>query len=557
MHYLLAFFFPVFITLIATPIGISRCERWGLLDHPDARKNHRKPTPLAGGLVIFPLTVAGLLVGFWGDSRLYYLIPAITLIFCFGIWDDLKTIHYSIKFLVQTAAAALVILSGLQVDLNGLGFLHHAPKETVWLISIVITLLWIVGLTNAVNLIDGLDGLASGLVFIALVGVVSVGLNSGVNGETSFALIIAGGVLGFLRYNLLPARTFLGDSGSLLLGFNVAFISIIHSAKSATFLTLAVPILFIAIPMVDTVWVFTRRSLNGTNPFKPDRGHLHHRLLELNFTPRQTLGYFYIFSVLLGSAGLLMANEKRPFYLSLAAVFIALMLVIVKMLQVFNFHSFIYRLNLKIWAFGQLARGYDFDQPFGLGAVGVILILLPINISLALLSPAGGGEIFIACSVLVALLGIFDILGTRKNGNGQKDTFVSISLFFLFFLIQLELLYLWHPHALFQGNIVPYISGLIILAAVVVSVFSRSFLVFIDEPLEIIILYTGFTLCVAIKYAIGVSNFLPFILVPVNSMSLLLIVKAVLKRSQIRETADAPSSVRSALWKYIFAKSSW
>ena len=300
MNYLLLFLLGAFFTLLLTPRAIRLCYRWGLLDHPEDRKIHKVSTPLAGGLVLFPLILTGLVFMPLPVERLIYLAVAITAIFITGLWDDKHRIHFSTKFLFQTAAALFVIKAGFLFDLDRIFFLKGTDFQPSYIFSVFITVLWIVGITNAVNLIDGVDGLAAGLSLIAFAGIGALSLASGSLTPAIPCIIMVGGILGFLRYNIFPAQTFLGDSGSLLLGFTLSVASIVKSAKTSTFLVLVVPVLFLAIPMLDTSLAFTRRAIQKKNPFQADREHLHHRLLELNFSTTQVLGIFYGLSALLG-----------------------------------------------------------------------------------------------------------------------------------------------------------------------------------------------------------------------------------------------------------------
>ena len=536
MIYLLAFFIPVFITLIATPVAISWCERWGLLDHPDERKNHSKPTPLAGGLVLFPVIIAAIIIAFHSDIRMPFFILAVSLIFVVGIWDDLKGIHFSTKLAAQTGAAMIMILSGVHVHfakiiyLNKLG-IHLSPAADE-IASGLVTFLWIVGITNAVNLIDGLDGLASGLSLNAIIGLFAIAIMGNKNGIALFSLILAGGILGFLRYNLHPAKTFLGDSGSLLLGFTISVMAILQSAKTTTFMVLVIPIIFIAIPMLDTLWAFARRMLKGRHPFEPDREHLHHRLLDLNFTPRQTLGYFYAFSVIMGGTGLWLFQDKSLLVITVSFILLALMVGIIKFMQIFDLHHIVFEANVKLWAFAVRTKGHDLDHSMGLGAGLAILILLPINLVLAFYLPNGNRNVLVAGSLLVAALGLFDIIELR-NGKRFKDIFLSISIFFLLLLGQVTTLLLWPGYLL---DVPRMISVVIILVAVslIVSWKSGGFVLLLDEPFEIIVFYMGMVICGYAKIATGATSFAPFIVAFVNSIALLLIFKTVLKKPQFK-----------------------
>ncbi|TYB33404.1 MAG: hypothetical protein FXF49_06520, partial [Flexistipes sinusarabici] len=255
-----------------------------------------------------------------------------------GICDDICNIRPRYKLLAQIAAATIVIFYG------NITFDFNAPQY----IEIIITYLWIIGVTNAVNLIDGMDGLASGL---ALIGFVALGVAASFQGNvyfTALCFVMVGSILGFLRFNLPPAIVFMGDTGSLFLGFTISVFSLIISYKSGTVFSVLVPAMFVSIPVFDTFLAISRRLCRGKHPFSPDKEHLHHRLLELHFTSEQTLLIFYFLSALLGAVAVIFNNKEIKYGLIIAFILIYLFLIILKMSHLFNLSQIVRRLNDKI-----------------------------------------------------------------------------------------------------------------------------------------------------------------------------------------------------------------
>ncbi|MEC9493311.1 MraY family glycosyltransferase [Flexistipes sp.] len=266
------------------------------------------------------------------------LIAGATVIVIVGICDDICNIRPRYKLLGQIAAATIIIFYG------NIFFEFNAPLY----LEIILTYFWILGVTNAVNLIDGMDGLASGL---ALIGFVALGVAASLQGNVYFAtlcFVMVGSILGFLRFNLPPAVIFMGDTGSLFLGFTISVLSLIISYKSGTVLSVLVPVMFISIPVFDTFLAIIRRLSKGEHPFSADKEHLHHRLLELHFTTKQTLLTFYSLSALLGAVAVIFNNKEIKYGLIIAFILIYVFLIILKISHLFNLNQIVIRVNDKI-----------------------------------------------------------------------------------------------------------------------------------------------------------------------------------------------------------------
>jgi UDP-GlcNAc:undecaprenyl-phosphate GlcNAc-1-phosphate transferase len=278
---------------LITPQIIRAAKRWHLFDAPDsARHLHEHPVPRLGGVAVFIATMLGIastllyaparhsLAADWHRFVLALLLGG-SVLFAAGLVDDLRRIRPIAKILAQCVAALIVASLGFRIEILGIGatVLHLG-----WL-AIPVTMLWIVAVTNAFNLIDGLDGLATGIAIVALTTVFAAALGLGNLQVATVSLILIGALIGFARYNFSPARIFLGDSGSLFIGFMLAVLSVHGSIKSATAVLVAIPLFALAIPLLDVSVSILRRWLRGVPIFAPDARHIHHRLLALGLTP--------------------------------------------------------------------------------------------------------------------------------------------------------------------------------------------------------------------------------------------------------------------------------
>jgi len=326
LTYLFLFGLPFAASLVLTPLLILLDRRLGLLDLPDERRKlHAKPVPTAGGAVIFvsfglALAVNQALFGpAWGvPLRLSLgLILGLSLVAGLGLVDDWRKIGPWPKLGVQLLAGGVLYAFGF-----GVGELTHPFGSQIslgWL-GLPATLIWVLLVTNAINLIDGVDGLAAGIVMVSLATLVAVSLRAGEVKVLYFAGLLGGALAGFYGYNFPPARIFLGDCGSLLLGFGLAAISLIENRKGTTTLSLLVPLVAMGVPILDTGLAFLRRSRNGISPLKPDRDHLHHRLLRLGLTPRQVVLLFVYATLYLGFSATLMALLPKTYVLMMVLV---------------------------------------------------------------------------------------------------------------------------------------------------------------------------------------------------------------------------------------------
>jgi UDP-GlcNAc:undecaprenyl-phosphate GlcNAc-1-phosphate transferase len=281
------------LALFAAPLGIFLARRWGMIDQPGSApyKTHTRPMPLAGGLVIFPVLVlsAWLLGGFANqDVRVSMLGAAV--IFLFGIWDDRRGLSPLWKLFGQLLATTLLIAGGVLVRFPGLPALNY-----------LVTILWVVGLTNAFNLVDSMDGLALGLAGIAAAFFMLGAQAAGQVILVRFSAVLVGACVGLFYFNVSPARLFLGDSGSQLLGFLLAALAIAYTPLNLPQAsTWFVPILLLGVPIFDTSLVTVSRLRRGAVVLKGHRDHTYHRLVSLGVSPVRAVLTMHMGAALLG-----------------------------------------------------------------------------------------------------------------------------------------------------------------------------------------------------------------------------------------------------------------
>ncbi|MCD8051362.1 MAG: undecaprenyl/decaprenyl-phosphate alpha-N-acetylglucosaminyl 1-phosphate transferase [Clostridiales bacterium] len=295
------------VSLATTPVAMVLATRLGAIDMPGVkgtdseRHLHTRPTPRMGGLAIYlGFFFSALLFVPMGRKMVSMLIGATIIVFL-GILDDIYDLKASHKFCVQILAAAVALAGGnkitffsrLSMDANGGNF------SLGWL-SVPVTLLWIVLITNAVNLIDGLDGLAAGVSSISAISLVFIALTYS---NTSVAIItgaLAGACIGFLPYNIAPAKIFMGDTGSTFIGYILAVASIQGLFKFYAIISFVIPFFMLGLPIFDVCYAVLLRVSHGENPMKADRKHVHYRLIDMGFSKKQTVAVLYICSAILG-----------------------------------------------------------------------------------------------------------------------------------------------------------------------------------------------------------------------------------------------------------------
>ncbi len=302
------------VTLAMTPVARLVGLRWGIVSHAGGRHVHQGSIPRIGGVGMFAglmaavaVRLAGELVWGWQPALTQKGSPALAVLagtvvmFAVGLLDDVIDLSAGKKFLGQLVAAAITVAGGVRIDFFSDPF--SGGIVLLGVLAVPITLLWMVSFANIVNLIDGLDGLAAGVAAIAAISLFALAAESNQPIAAFMAVVIVGVCVGFLRYNFHPASIFMGDSGSLLLGFALACIALTGVMKSVAAIALVVPILIVGVPVFDTLSAIIRRKRHGRPIGEADKGHIHHRLLARGFSQRQTVIIIYVWSAALAIGG--------------------------------------------------------------------------------------------------------------------------------------------------------------------------------------------------------------------------------------------------------------
>jgi len=312
--YLVFYAASLALSMALSSVAIWFGKRLNLTDAPGIRKVHREPIPCVGGLAVYISVVSVVLParfvfnatdGASGQtqSKMWVLLLTATIVFLLGLADDIRALRARLKLLVQLAAATLVYWGGIRIASIAVG--QWAPVDLGWF-AWPVTVLWIVGVTNAVNLSDGVDGLATSVSMIACGVVALLAVRNGHVPVAVLMLSMLGALTGFLRFNFYPARIFLGDSGSLFLGFVISTASVLCFMESHAFVVLALPAVALGVPILDTLLTIVRRFLARRPIFAPDCSHFHHRLLQLGLGQRQVVGVVCASTLVVTSLGMLM-----------------------------------------------------------------------------------------------------------------------------------------------------------------------------------------------------------------------------------------------------------
>lgn len=325
LQYLIIFLAAIIISVLATRQVIGIATRYKIGSLPDQRKIHVGFIPSLGGVAIFLGTGIGVLVSviwytsLWQHFTLAYLgitLGALIMLFT-GMMDDIKGLSPQQKFAAQILAAGMVVAFGCRIDTLLTPF---GNQVQLGILSVPVTILWLIWVTNAINLLDGLDGLAGGVSIIVLVCFTLLSAGSGDLMITVISIATIGGILGFLRYNVHPAKIFMGDTGALFLGFIIAAISLKGLQRAEGNISLIVPVVVLALPLGDSALAFIRRLNKGHHPFHADKDHLHHRLLFLGLSQKQAVYIIYLASILFGLTAYVMSGDEGVYGFTLLII---------------------------------------------------------------------------------------------------------------------------------------------------------------------------------------------------------------------------------------------
>ena len=311
-----------------TPPVKKFAHKVGAIDVPkDNRRMHKEPIPRLGGLAIFGGFLCSILIFGQLDKTMLCVLLGAIIIVSLGIFDDVLALGAKLKFVVQIVAAAIPVCVGdLQIKLfTNLNPFSDEAYFHLGIFAIPVTILWIVGITNAVNLIDGLDGLANGVSAISATTVLVIAL---IGGQFQVAVVMAalvGACVGFMPYNMNPAKMFMGDTGATFLGYILATMSIQGLFKFYAIISFAVPFLILGLPIFDTAFAFIRRIAHGQSPMHADRSHIHHRLIDMGLNQKQAVATLYVISAILGLSAVVLttSGEGRAMLLFLVLCIVA------------------------------------------------------------------------------------------------------------------------------------------------------------------------------------------------------------------------------------------
>jgi UDP-GlcNAc:undecaprenyl-phosphate GlcNAc-1-phosphate transferase len=327
LYHVLAFLVSALLVIWSTPLVKRMGFKLGVVDKPGGRKIHKRPMVRLGGVSIFAGTILALLTvwctgGFAGLSPdKEYEIWGVTLgglaFFLIGFADDLFTLPALTRLVMQLAVAGMAWQAGVQIKFLTIPFLGLVSLQP-WT-SLLITVVWLVGMANAINMIDGLDGLAAGVSGIAAVVMMIVCLFMNQPAAALIAAALAGGALGFLRYNFNPAQIFMGDGGAYFMGFTLAGVGVIGLVKGVTTVAVLLPYLILAVPILDISAVVVDRLSRGRSPFAADKRHLHHRLLQAGLSQRLAVLFIYSLTLWVGSLAMAISNMPSGWGYAIAA----------------------------------------------------------------------------------------------------------------------------------------------------------------------------------------------------------------------------------------------
>jgi UDP-GlcNAc:undecaprenyl-phosphate GlcNAc-1-phosphate transferase len=444
MDLLLTFVIAMVVTMALIPPLMHLAVRWRIVDLPAARKVHTQPIPRVGGIAMAAgLLLAVLLNADLGQAESAYLLAAGTLLL-FGVADDRFDLDYRIKFLGQLLAAGIVIVAG-HVTIASIT-LNERMLLPDWC-ALPLTLVFLLGITNAINLADGLDGLAGGTTFLCLAALGLLARADGLVGPTALALGAAGAVLGFLRYNTYPARLFMGDAGSQLLGFTVGVLGIMITQSSGSVVSSALPVLLAGIPILDTLSVMVQRLSERRPLFGADKNHLHHKLLALGFDHREAVTTIYAGQALLFVAAYLLRYESD---LLILAAYLGFSAAVIGAMQWAARSGWLLRDAAKAGHGGRLSRLVDaLRKPdnLPLWSTRAIALGLPAYAVLVMAqTPEVSGDFrILALGLLIASLVALAALRSRALSLAEKAVLYVLAALLVYLDTTMDSTHRWLP----------------------------------------------------------------------------------------------------------------
>jgi len=410
MLYLFAFIISLVITMLLIPPMMKWADKIGAIDIPDARKVHTRAIPRVGGIAMVAGSVASILLLADLNQQIVSIISGFLIIWVFGIWDDKSDLNYKIKFLGQLLAVIIVVLWG-DVVVRSFPFIDSQLPEYI---AIPFSIFALIGITNAINLSDGLDGLAGGTSLITISMISLLAYDAGGDFVVLISMAVAGSILGFLRHNTYPARLFMGDSGSQFLGFSLGVLVIVLSQSVNSAMSPLIPLIVLGLPILDTLAVMGQRIYERRSPFSPDKNHIHHKLLDIGFDHYEAVFIIYIVQTLLIGTAYFMLYESD---LILALIYIV---ICISVLGAFHFaHANQWKFytteikeisNIRLVLSKVVANGW-----FTVGTTQVLKLLVPLLLVLSALFAIDIPSDMAILSTLLLLLFIIAIYINRPS----------------------------------------------------------------------------------------------------------------------------------------------
>jgi len=341
VYSLIIFLIAGIIAFASTPLIKTFAYKVGAIDVPkDSRRMHNVPIPRLGGLAIFLGFIFSMLLLGPLDGQMRGILIGAVIIVVLGVIDDIVPLKAWIKLIVQIIAALVPVLNGVVIErISNFNMFSNEAYINLGVLAIPVTVMWIVGITNSVNLIDGLDGLAVGVSSIASISMFVVATLVSEPATAVVMAALAGSCIGFLPYNMNPAKIFMGDTGATFLGFILATVSIQGLFKFYAIISFAVPFLIMGLPIFDTLFTIVRRIARKQSPMHADRGHVHHRLIDMGFNQKQSVAILYTISALLGVTAVVLTTSGELKAMILIAAIIVCVLAGVQILKMASEHQ--------------------------------------------------------------------------------------------------------------------------------------------------------------------------------------------------------------------------
>ena len=457
---LLAFLVAMLVSVALVPLLMQHAQRFGFIDAPDARKVHMTPIPRIGGLAMVIGTMVPIVVLLNLDSRLLAFLASVLIITAFGVWDDRADLDYRLKFVGQIVAALVLVVAG-DVVIRNVPLGPDAGLPDV--VAVPLTVLFLVGITNAVNLADGLDGLASGVALLSTGVIALLAYLAEGDALLLLALAVSGAICGFLRYNTHPASVFMGDTGSQFLGYTLGFMVIVLTQDVNPAVSPVLLVLILGLPILDTFSVMIQRIREGRSPFSPDQNHLHHKLLASGLRHYEAVASVYILQGLFVGAALFLRYESD---LMLATIYLSAVIAVVLFIRGVR--------HVRLDS-AHDARKSSFDHALQIVRRHVLfeegpLVFLTVAIPLFLLAGALGAsripwDFGVSAAIAFMLLMVRLVLGYRAWFLFLR-LLIFVSIAFVTYLVEMEPPF-WSGWL--HGNIAFVYFGLVAVAVVLVA----------------------------------------------------------------------------------------